>query len=242
MTFFAADRVKVSTTTSGTADFGLGSATSTAFRSFSGASVTNGATVHYSAYTATEFECGEGIYTAAGPTLSRDTIFSSSNGGLIVTFGSSPTVIISSLATDVISYEEGTWTPVITGPAPANDPTVTYSSQNGFYTKIGDTVHVYGMLTINTISGGSGDMHVDGLPFTVGYFGPGTFHAPVGAVNMYGAIGWGSSKTMVVAEGEEDTTRIVLSGCANGVARAFVQISDFSNGDALAFSLTYKTA
>jgi hypothetical protein len=99
---FAANRIKVSTTTTGTDPFGLGSATSAAFRSFSGAGVSSGATVHYAAYTATEFECGEGVYTAAGTTLSRDTIFASSNAGLIVTFGSSPTVIVTPLAEDFI--------------------------------------------------------------------------------------------------------------------------------------------
>lgn len=98
MAIYAANRIKVSTTTMGTADFGLGSATSSAFRSFSAAGIPDGATVHYSAYTATEFECGEGVYTASGPTLSRDTIIASSNSDNIVTFGSSPTVIIGPLA------------------------------------------------------------------------------------------------------------------------------------------------
>jgi hypothetical protein len=98
MAFFAADRIKVSTTTTGTSAFGLSTATSAAFRSFSGAGVPTGSTVHYAAYTATEFECGVGVYTAAGTTLSRDTIFASSNSNNIVTFGSSPTVIVGPLA------------------------------------------------------------------------------------------------------------------------------------------------
>jgi hypothetical protein len=102
MAFFAADRIKVSTTTTGTSAFGLSTATSTAFLNFADGGVPDGATVHYAAYTATEFECGEGVYTSAGTTLSRDTIFQSSNGGLIVTFGSSPTVIVTPLAESVV--------------------------------------------------------------------------------------------------------------------------------------------
>jgi hypothetical protein len=102
MAFVAADRVKVSTTTTGTSAFGLSTATSAAFRSFSDASVPDGSTVHYAAYTATEFECGEGVYTAAGTTLSRDTIYASSNSNLIVNFGSSPTVIVGPLAESVV--------------------------------------------------------------------------------------------------------------------------------------------
>jgi hypothetical protein len=95
-------RIKVSTTTTGTADFGLGSATSTAFVDFDDGGIPNGATVHYAAYTATEFECGEGVYDSGVPELSRDTIFQSSNAGLIVTFGSSPTVIVTPLAESVV--------------------------------------------------------------------------------------------------------------------------------------------
>jgi hypothetical protein len=98
MAFFAADRIKVSTATIGTDDFGLGSAASAAFQDFDAAGVPDGATVHYSAYTTSEFECGEGVYDAGGPTLSRDTIFASSNGGAIEDFGSSPTVVVSPLA------------------------------------------------------------------------------------------------------------------------------------------------
>jgi hypothetical protein len=101
MAIFAADRIKVSTTTTGTDPFGLGSATSSAFQDFDAASVPDGSTIHYSAYTATEFECGAGIYDEGGATLSRDTIFASSNTGLIVTFGSSPTLVVSPLAADL---------------------------------------------------------------------------------------------------------------------------------------------
>jgi hypothetical protein len=80
MAFFAADRIKVSTTTTGTDPFGIGTATSAAFLDFDDGGIPNGATVHYSAYTATEFECGEGVYDSGVPELSRDTIFQSYNG------------------------------------------------------------------------------------------------------------------------------------------------------------------
>jgi hypothetical protein len=102
MAFFAADRIKVSTTTTGTASFGIGTATSSAFVDFDDGGIPNGATVHYAAYTATEFECGEGVYDSGVPELSRDTIFQSSNAGLIVTFGSSPTLIVTPLAESVV--------------------------------------------------------------------------------------------------------------------------------------------
>jgi hypothetical protein len=98
MAFFAANRVKVSTVTTGTSDFVVGAATSAAFRSFAGASVPDGATVHYTAFTTGEFECGEGVYTSGTTTLARTTIFASSNSGNKVSFVSGPTIIIAPLA------------------------------------------------------------------------------------------------------------------------------------------------
>jgi hypothetical protein len=62
-------------------------------------------------------------------------------------------------------YEEGTWTPTITGSSSA--PTgISYTSQNGAYTKIGRLVNVSWYIE-GTITGkGTGDVQVGGLPFT----------------------------------------------------------------------------
>lgn len=95
MTLYPGIRVKVASTSSGLTDFGIGSAPDTSFNDFSG--VPDGVTVDYVAFTATEFEAGTGIYTASGPTLSRDTIDDSSNSGAKVNFGSNPTIAITLL-------------------------------------------------------------------------------------------------------------------------------------------------
>ena len=63
-------------------------------------------------------------------------------------------------------YEEGTWTPSIGGSA-------TYlSSNSGRYTKIGNVVHVEGILEINVIGTGS-ILDISGLPFTSNASNPG---------------------------------------------------------------------
>jgi hypothetical protein len=61
-------------------------------------------------------------------------------------------------------YEEGTFTPTIVGSTSAG--TGTYVSQTGRYTKIGNqvTVWIYFNWTAHT---GTGDMSVNGLPFTI---------------------------------------------------------------------------
>ena len=61
-------------------------------------------------------------------------------------------------------YEEGTWTPTLktTG---TNFSSLTYSSQTGDYVKIGSYVYCQFFLQINSVSGGTGDIQLSGLPF-----------------------------------------------------------------------------
>lgn len=70
------DRVKETTTTSGTGTYTLAGA-STGFESF--ASVGDGNTTYYCCTDGTNFEIGIGTYTASGTTLARTTILQSSN-------------------------------------------------------------------------------------------------------------------------------------------------------------------
>lgn len=61
-------------------------------------------------------------------------------------------------------YEEGTWTPTFGGAT--TDPTVTYTDQIGSYVKIGTFVHVAFELLPASFSGGSGNLQIEGLPFS----------------------------------------------------------------------------
>jgi hypothetical protein len=71
-------------------------------------------------------------------------------------------------------YEEGTWTPSVGGNA-------TYYTQTGNYTKIGNTVWVYGIMRINVIGTGSTSI-ISGLPFSApnrGYGGSMEYFATI---------------------------------------------------------------
>ena len=62
-------------------------------------------------------------------------------------------------------YEEGTWTPTFGGSG--SDPTgVSYGTQEGTYTKIGNRVFVEFFLSFTTFTGGSNAVSIKGLPFT----------------------------------------------------------------------------
>lgn len=84
---YVADRVRETSTTTGTGTMNLGG-TATGYQTFV-ASVGSGAIVHYciASRSAAEWECGIGTVTDGSPdTLSRTTILSSSNSGSAVAF------------------------------------------------------------------------------------------------------------------------------------------------------------
>jgi hypothetical protein len=64
-------------------------------------------------------------------------------------------------------YEEGTWTPAYQGDITAG--TYTLGEAQGTYTKIGNMVIAHVNITnISTVSAGSGNVQITGLPFSVG--------------------------------------------------------------------------
>jgi len=80
------DRVKETSTTTGTGTLTLGGAAS-GFQSF--AVIGDGNSTYYAIFdrTSQDWEVGLGTYTSSGTTLSRDTVLESSNGGSLVNFG-----------------------------------------------------------------------------------------------------------------------------------------------------------
>lgn len=85
MALVLADRVKETTTTTGTGTVTL-AGVSAGYQSF--AAIGNGNTTYYtiSGQTTSEWEVGIGTYTSSGTTLSRTTVLSSSNSGSLVNF------------------------------------------------------------------------------------------------------------------------------------------------------------
>jgi acetyltransferase-like isoleucine patch superfamily enzyme len=85
MAFVLADRVKETTTSTGTTAVTLLGA-ATGFQSFSAIGNANVTYYTIAGQTGTEWEVGIGTYTSATPSLSRDTVLASSNAGSLVSF------------------------------------------------------------------------------------------------------------------------------------------------------------
>ena len=90
------------------------------------------------------------------------------NGGILqlsggITFPA--TAVAASDVNTLDDYEEGTWTPNINSGYNTSN-TVTYTAQNGTYTKIGRLVVAAFHIDIATWSGNAGPVFFGGLPFT----------------------------------------------------------------------------
>lgn len=100
------DRVKETTTTTGTGAISLGGAV-TNFQAFS-AVLSNGDTTYYAIVDTdnTAFEVGLGTYASSGNTLTRTTVLESSNSGSAVNFGAGSKNIFIAYPAEKAVYEE----------------------------------------------------------------------------------------------------------------------------------------
>ena len=133
----------------------------------------------------------------------------------------------SSSAKTLDDYEEGTWTPSLGG-------TATYTTQVGYYTKIGRQVTLWGHLQVLVIGTGSTSL-ISGNPFTPS--------ASAGSAYNPGSVYWSSlaiSETNVIVVTQEGSGTIWFCGRATSATTIDNQIAIFGNSAVVRFSLTYN--
>ena len=95
MALVISDRIKETTTTTGTGTYTLGGAV-TGFETFT-ANLSNSDTTYYACTDGTDFEVGLGTFTSSGTTLARTTILASSNSNNAVSWSSGTRTVFCTL-------------------------------------------------------------------------------------------------------------------------------------------------
>jgi len=154
---------------------------------------------------------------------------STSATGVGITFPATQSA--SSDANTLDDYEEGTWTPTITGSS--SNPTVTYTAQTGFYTKIGRMVSIQGRVGLSARTGGGGNLRISGLPFANGGGLAGASSSWFSFVTLSAGYTMGSSYI------EPNVTYLSFAESGNNVSANQLGVSAFGNAFDITFSFTY---
>lgn len=114
---------------------------------------------------------GTGSFTGRTLTGTANQIAVSNGDGVAgnPTFSLTNNINVSGISFDsgsntLSAYSTGTFSPTLT--ASSSNPTVGYSVQVGTYERIGSKVMINAKLILSAISGGSGQIQLDSLPFT----------------------------------------------------------------------------
>lgn len=137
-------------------------------------------------------------------------------------------------------YEEGTWTPAITGSVSSTG--ITYSSlpaPRGRYVKVGKQVVAYGMIALTSTGSASGDVRIGNIPFNSEGVTTAPFYSCV--ISYYAAFN--SSITTAPIASFSGGVGTYMTITKNGAASATpLQISDLSNTALFNFTAIYNVA
>lgn len=196
-------------------------------------------------YYATMYSTGDGLHQwkyaasgAAGANISFiEALRIETTGALGLTSGQikfPATQNPSSDANTLDDYEEGTWTPTVT--AAVSNPTVTYSKQEGTYVKVGKNVFFTCDVRWSSLSGGSGNVNVSGLPFTTAFPYSGGIVAEKSGANLSA-----SGNILTVETNSSATSLVFLQTLQTGGSGGYL-VGNLSASGYLIFSMTYISA
>jgi hypothetical protein len=154
------------------------------------------------------------------------------SGGVV--FGTTGGAVTSKTLDD---YEEGTFTPVIADAATGGNSGSSTTAE-GFYTKIGQTVHVY-MFVSNIVTTGmtaANTIYFRDLPFTTASTNAGRSQGSIRADQV-------TFTGYLVAQTGANVSYVTISNIVSGNNDIDTKVQDFTSGGADVFiSLTYRTA
>lgn len=165
----------------------------------------------------------------SGGTMTDNLTFTSGKG---IDFSATPGTGTSELLDD---YEEGTWTPTVYGSGTAG--TYTLTIYNATYTKVGQLVTARADFTFSAASGGTGNVRIDGLPFSYS----GQRAMPAAASTQYVDTTTASGLGLFVNQTTSGTsTELFLFQNRDADTYEQVPISGISTNTRIAFVLSYE--
>lgn len=163
-----------------------------------------------------------GTLLSSGGPISVGGLVTLTNGG--IKFPASQ--VASADANTLDDYEEGSWTPTLT--ASGSNPTVTYSYQIGNYVKIGRLVYASYFLGWSSLSGGSGNMKVNGTPFVFAESHGNDDGG--GSVTETSGVTYPTGRTFLAPNMRAGTTDFYIVGSGSGLSSTAIDISNFASG------------
>lgn len=135
-------------------------------------------------------------------------------------------------------YEEGTWTPVLSGAGGSG--TYQAAEASGSYVKIGRVVHVICVVSLasSITGGGSSYAMISGLPYN---YDQSFARGLSGAVKLSNVAYNSGSYVQAGREAGSDSDTIAFYESKPSTGLDAVQISEFSASDQISFNLTYFT-
>lgn len=132
--------------------------------------------------------------------------------------------------------DSSTWTPTITTSGTSPD-TLTYTTQVGYYTRIGNLVAYTARIQINafTLGGGSGDISIAGLPLTSKNVASLNWLATV----WTGGVNLNNSTVSVVGQLASNSTSVGIYQVIDDAALDGVLLSGLAAGDIISISGMY---
>lgn len=131
-------------------------------------------------------------------------------------------------------YEEGTFTPTLTGSS--TNPTVTYSIQRGRYTRVGRLVTIECYVAWSAITGGSGNIQVAGFPYTID---SNTGASGGGAISYLDGFTFTAGRPAPGLLANANTTTASVMCMGSGVSTQFIPVASVAAG-VIIFTFTYS--
>ncbi len=131
-------------------------------------------------------------------------------------------------------YEEGTWTPVFVGATTAGSPTSPAAS--GWYTKIGNHVHLDFQLYTTDKDTAAGSLRIDGIPFTMNSHSAYRCGGSLG--NMHN-INFAAGDLQINLYGGSSYTYIYPVFHQDSAGSTVLDVGDFINGGWFMGSISY---